>query len=119
MNTPRHIALPVVLAVTGCLLIVSFVTYGIADLEFNWGVETRPLLDHLPVITNYFRTLYHFWWVMPVASAVFGGALLIRPECQTSKLVWYVAIIALVGTFWVSFSILSLYLIKADFYMGK
>lgn len=117
MTTKRQVVLPLILGAVGCVLLVSFVTHGVATLEFKWAVGTRDIpVANLPVLTAYFHRLHGLWWVLPVATGVFGAGLLVRPECRTSLLAWFLGGVAFVLGAWVSFFFLSLYLVRTTFY---
>jgi len=119
MTTKRQVALPLILGAVGSLLIVSFISHGIAIQEFKWAVGTRDRpVENLPALTAYFHRLHGFWWVLPVVFGVFGIWLLIRPECRTSLLAWFLCVIAFVLTGWFSFFLVALYLVRTTFYMG-
>ena len=109
-----------ILGTVGSLLIVSFVSHGIASLEFESAVGTRNRsLEYLPLIVGYFHRVHNLWWVLPVVASIFGLLLLARAECRTLFLAWFLSVVALAIVGWASFFVLALYLVRTNFYMCR
>ncbi len=54
-------------------------------------------------------------WAMPIVSAIAGGVLLARLEIKSQVLAWYLGLTATAIAAWVSFCLVSLFLLRTAF----
>ena len=108
--------LPIVLGAVLSLWMLGWASHVAAEDEFRWAVRTRKIQEQhrLPEITEWFRTTQGFYWVMPVAFGIWGIVLLWR--ATATAIAWYVSIVVVAGTFWLSFTLLALYVCNQVFY---
>lgn len=106
---------PIVAGAVMCSLIMAYVTFGIAELEFHWALWTRKESHALPFITSWLRQVYWVVWLLPAVTLITGALFLmgkIRGE------VWVAASIACVLVLhvaWFFFWLLGLYLANQSF----
>lgn len=110
---------PLLVSMIACSVIMAYVTFGIAGLEFNYALWSRRGSHVLPYITELLKQSYRAVWALPVMTVLVS--ILIWTG-KISRPVWIsllVGTLAVLHTGWFFFWLLGLYLVNQSFVCGN
>lgn len=113
----RKLALCVIIPLLLYSLIVVYATTGVASLEFKYAVWAGKA-QYLPAMTELYRTVYRWGWVLPIGVGVWSGFLLRKPSCAMGGIALLAGMEGLLLTLWIVFTVVAFYLGNQSFVAG-
>lgn len=113
----RKVALSLLVPLILSALIVVYVTVGAATLEFTYAEWTRTQID-LPPIIHFYRCVYRWAWVLPIAVAGWSIILVRKQFCSLGHIIILAGTECVLLTMWSSLTLLAFYLCNQTFFLA-
>jgi hypothetical protein len=105
----RKVALCILVPFMLTVLIVVFVLYGLATLEFGYADWVRKATC-LPAITEIYSAYFRWSLVLPIGLSLWGAFLIRKTSCSLGGLLLFAGTECIVLTIWTTFSVLAFFL---------
>lgn len=111
MKIRRATTTPIVIGTVACLALLAYVTAGICVNEFKSAKRTVDRVM-IPAIAGLCKSLYPYFWVLPLVAFAAGLLLCFRREVSSAAIAWYVACLSFVGLAMALLTLVTWYLLS-------